>query len=71
MLLFVVGGLGYAAIPTIIVQDELARGDLVKIDVKGFPVKHTIHMVALKGRELSRTAQAFKEFVLENMDEIK
>ena len=67
----VVGGLGYAAIPTIIVEDELARGDLVKIDVKGFPVKHTIHMVALKGRELSRTAQAFKEFVLENMDEIK
>lgn len=67
----VMGGLGYAAIPKILIQNELDSGELVELSVKGFPVSHTIHMVSLKGRELSRTAQAFKDFVLNHADLIK
>lgn len=59
----VLEGLGYAAIPNIMIEKELQSGDLVELKVKSFPTQHTICMVALKGRQLSKTAEAFKEFV--------
>lgn len=56
-------GLGYSAIPDIMIERELAEGSLVQLDVKGFPAAHQISMVSLKGRQLSKTAEAFKTFV--------
>lgn len=62
----VAAGLGVAVLPWDAVAFEIASGDLVKLDVEGFPLKRQWHLVHLQGRRLSRAAQALRQLLLQN-----
>lgn len=62
----VAAGLGIAVLSSESVAFEIADGDLVKLDVEGFPLKRQWHVVHLKGRRLSLAAVAFRELLLQN-----
>jgi DNA-binding transcriptional LysR family regulator len=52
---------------TLSVKEELQRGDLALIDVREFRIEQPLHMVWLKGRSLSPSAQAFFAWVLSEL----
>ena len=56
-------GLGLISIHTL--EMELALKRLVILDVEKFPIQRYWHIVHRKGKRLSLVAQAFKEFVLQ------
>ena len=58
--------LGIAVLSHEAVAFEIADGDLVILDVDGFPLKRQWHVVHLKGRRLSLAAVAFRELLLQN-----
>ena len=62
----VVAGLGIAVLSRESVALEVANGDLVTLDVRGFPLKRQWYVVHLKGRRLSRAANALREFLLQS-----
>ncbi len=62
----VAAGLGIAVLSRESVALEVANGDLALLDVQGFPQKRQWYVVNLKGRRLSRAANAFQQFLLQN-----
>lgn len=60
----VVAGLGLAVLSCESIALEVASGDLVILDVEGFPLKREWNLVHLKGRRLSQAATALREFLL-------
>jgi LysR family transcriptional regulator, low CO2-responsive transcriptional regulator len=64
----VAAGLGVAVLPWDAVSFEIASGDLVRLDVEGFPLERHWHLVHLRGRRLSLAAQAFRELLLQRRD---
>ncbi len=60
----VIAGLGIAVLPRDSVTLELSSGDLVFLDVQGFPLRRQWHIVYLKGRRLSLAANALRQFLL-------
>jgi len=56
-------GLGIVSIHTL--ELELETGRLQILDVQGFPIRRHWYIMQRKGKRLSRAAQAFKTFVLE------
>jgi len=62
----VAAGLGIAVLSRESVAVEVAHGDLAMLDVQGFPLKRQWYVVHLKGRRLSQTANALRQFFLEN-----
>jgi DNA-binding transcriptional LysR family regulator len=61
-----IAALGIAVVPWESVELEVASGDLVILDVQGFPLKRQWDVVHLKGRRLSRTATALRQLFLQN-----
>jgi len=61
-----IAALGIAVVPWESVELEVASGDLVTLDVQGFPLKRQWYVVHLKGRRLSRTATALRQLFLQN-----
>ena len=61
-------GLGVAVLPWDAVTFEIACGDLVKLDVEGFPLKRQWYLVHLRGRRLSLAAQAFRRLLLQSSE---
>jgi DNA-binding transcriptional LysR family regulator len=59
----VAGGLGLAVLSTHTVTAELALGELVQLDVVGFPLIRRWHVVYPRGKRLSAAALAFKEWM--------
>jgi LysR family transcriptional regulator, low CO2-responsive transcriptional regulator len=59
----VAGGLGLAVLSATTVGPELALGELVKLDVQGFPLMRTWHVVYPSGKKLSPAAQAFRAWL--------
>lgn len=59
----VAGGLGLAVLSAHTVTAELALGELVQLDVKGFPLIRRWHVVVPRGKRLSAAAQAFKDWL--------
>ena len=59
----VAGGLGLAVLSAHTVTAELALGELVQLDVKGFPLIRQWHVVVPRGKRLSAAAQAFREWL--------
>jgi DNA-binding transcriptional LysR family regulator len=49
---------------TLCVKEELQRGDLALIEIREFRIMRSLHMVWLKGRSLSSSAQAFCAWAL-------
>ena len=60
----VAGRLGVSIIAKITVEAEVARGNLVILDVKGLPLERQWHLVYLENKVLAPAAQAFKEFLI-------
>jgi LysR family transcriptional regulator, low CO2-responsive transcriptional regulator len=59
----VAGGLGLAVLSAHTVVAELALGELVLLDVKGFPLIRRWHVVYPRGKRLSAAAMAFKTWL--------
>jgi LysR family transcriptional regulator, low CO2-responsive transcriptional regulator len=59
----VAGGLGLAVLSAHTVVAELALGELVLLDVKGFPLIRRWHVVYPRGKRLSAAATAFKTWL--------
>jgi DNA-binding transcriptional LysR family regulator len=62
----VAGGLGLAVLSATTVVSELALGELVQLDVKGFPLIRRWHVVYPRGKRLSPAAQAFKQWLFDH-----
>ena len=61
-------GLGIASLHTLEMELETRR--LAVLDVEGFPIVRHWYIVHRKGKRLSPVAQAFKEYVLREKDQI-
>jgi DNA-binding transcriptional LysR family regulator len=62
----VAGGLGLAVLSATTVVSELALGELVQLEVKGFPLIRRWYVVYSGGKRLSPAAQAFKLWLLQH-----
>lgn len=62
----VAGGLGLAVLSATTVVSELALGELVQLDVKGFPLIRQWHVVYPRGKRLTAAALAFKAWLYEH-----
>ena len=59
----VASGLGVALLSEMTVQTELASGELVRLDVKGFPLRRQWYLAHPAGKQLTPSAEGFREFV--------
>jgi DNA-binding transcriptional LysR family regulator len=62
----VAADLGIAVLPWASVAFEIASGDLVRLNVEGFPLQRQWRLVHLKGRRLSLAAQALRQLLLQS-----
>lgn len=62
----VAAGLGIAVLPREAVALELAGGDLVTLDMQGFPLQRQWYVVYVRGRRLSLAAGALRQLLLGN-----
>jgi DNA-binding transcriptional LysR family regulator len=62
----VIAELGIAVLPYESVALELANGDLVVLDVQGFPLQRQWYVVHVKGRRLSLAANALRRLMLQS-----
>jgi DNA-binding transcriptional LysR family regulator len=58
--------LGIAVLPQESVALELAKGDLVELDVQGFPLQRQWYVVHVKDRRLSLVTNALRKLLLES-----
>jgi LysR family transcriptional regulator, low CO2-responsive transcriptional regulator len=65
----VAGGLGIAVLSATTVVAELALGELVRLDVQGFPLIRRWHVIYPRGKRLSAAALAFKAWLYENREQ--
>lgn len=61
----VAGGLGIAVLSANTIRAELSSGDLVVLDVKGFPLKRKWYMVYPAGKHLAPSTKVFMEYLIE------
>ena len=66
----VAGGLGLAVLSATTVVSELALGELVLLDVVGFPLIRRWHVVYPQGKKLSAAAVAFKAWLFEHRPQV-
>jgi DNA-binding transcriptional LysR family regulator len=64
----VAAGLGIALISRVAIDIELETKRMVMLDVEGFPLMRQWRLVHLKEKNLSATAHAFKNFLLEHVE---
>ena len=60
----VVSGLGISMLSLYSLSHELKSGELVILDVEGFPYQDAWHIIYPKGKKLSVVAQAFYDYLL-------
>lgn len=58
--------LGIAVLPRESIALEIASGDLVMLDVQGFPLQRQWYVAHLKGRRLSQAAGALRQLLLQS-----
>jgi DNA-binding transcriptional LysR family regulator len=63
----VAAGLGIALISRVAIDMELETKRLVMLDVEGFPIMRQWYLIHLKEKNLSATARAFKNFLLQQI----
>lgn len=66
----IIAGLGCSIMPIIGIKNELYNGDLQIIPAEGLPQFSQWNLIWLKSKNLSPTAEAFKNYLLENKSEI-
>jgi DNA-binding transcriptional LysR family regulator len=67
----VISGIGISIMPIIGLKNELERGDLKIISMKGFPIKSNWHLVWLKNKSMSPIANAFLTYIKEQKISLK
>jgi DNA-binding transcriptional LysR family regulator len=67
----VIAGIGYSIMPIIGLKNELERGDLKIISMKGFPIKSNWYLVWLKNKSLSPVAEAYINYIREEKSKLK
>ena len=65
-----IAGLGYSIMPLIGIKNELLNKDLQIINVKGFPLKSTWHLIWLKHKKFSPVGEAFLDYIRKEKDKI-
>lgn len=60
----VAAGLGVSVVSRHALHMELQAGRLVVLDVEGFPIRRTWHVVQRADRKVSKAAAAFREFLI-------
>lgn len=65
-----IAGLGISIMPLIGLKNELERGDLKIIPIKGLPITTDWRLVWLKNKPLSPVAKAFLDFIQEKKEDI-
>lgn len=63
----VAAGLGLMLSSDHAIRNEVARGELVILDLEGFPIRGRYHLIHLKSRRLSFAARAFLEYLLDRV----
>jgi DNA-binding transcriptional LysR family regulator len=63
----VIAGWGIAVVEREAIALEIACGELVVLDVEGFPLLKPTYMVHLKKRRVSRAADAFQQYLLQRV----
>ena len=58
--------LGIAVLPFEAVEMELASGDLIVLDVQGFPLHRQWYVTHVKGRRLSLAANALRQLLMQS-----
>jgi LysR family transcriptional regulator, low CO2-responsive transcriptional regulator len=66
----VAGGLGLAVLSATTVVSELALGELVTLDVQGFPLIRRWQVVYPQGKKLSAAALAFKQWLFDHRPQV-
>lgn len=66
----VIAGLGLSIMPIIGIKAALQNGDLQIIPFKGLPIVSNWHLIWLKSKKLSPTAEAFLEFINSEKDRL-
>ena len=66
----VLAGIGYSIMPKIGIRNELKRGQIKVIPVKGLPIKTQWQLVWLSGKKLSPAASGFYEYLNMNKKHI-
>jgi DNA-binding transcriptional LysR family regulator len=66
----VLAGLGYSIMPLIGIRNELRRGEIKIIPVKGLPIKTIWRLIWLKSKNLSPVATAFLDYINEEKNNI-
>ena len=66
----VIAGLGISIMPLIGIQDALRNGDLKILNIEDLPLETNWNLIWLKTKNLSNVAKAFRNYILENKDEI-
>ena len=61
----VAGGLGIAVLSASTIRSELLSGELVILDVKGFPLDRKWYMVYPAGKHLAPSAKVFMKYMIE------
>lgn len=67
----VIAGIGYSIMPVIGLKNELERGDLKIISMKGFPIKSNWYLVWLKNKSLSPVAEAYLSYIRNEKSKLK
>ncbi len=66
----VIAGLGISIMPIIGIHEALKNGDLKILNIKDLPIETNWNLIWLKSKNLSNVAKAFKDYIIENKDEI-
>jgi DNA-binding transcriptional LysR family regulator len=66
----VIAGIGYSIMPMIGIRNAVEKGEINVIPYKGLPIQTQWNLIWLKKKKLSPAAVAFKEYILENKDQI-
>lgn len=66
----VIAGLGFSIMPLIGIKNELMNNQLQIIEVKGFPILSTWHLIHLKNKKNTPIADAFLEYIQQEKKKI-
>lgn len=66
----VASGLGVAVLSEMTLQAELAAGELVRLDITGFPLRRQWYLAHPAGKQLSPAASAFRNFLFAMADKL-
>lgn len=67
----VISGMGCSIMPIIGLKNELEKGDLKIISMKGFPIKSNWYLVWLKNKSLSPVAEAYLKYIRDEKSNLK